>query len=42
MAELRETVRDRYAAAAVSVKEGKAADDWSEVAGVATPLTVAA
>ena len=32
MAELRDTVRDRYAAAAVSVKEGKAADDASEAA----------
>ena len=37
MAELRDTVRDRYAAAAVSVKEGKAADDWSEVAGCCDP-----
>jgi arsenite methyltransferase len=37
MAELRDTVRDRYAAAAVSVKVGKAADDWSEVAGCCDP-----
>ena len=37
MAELRDTVRDRYAAAAVSVKLGKAADDWSEVAGCCDP-----
>src|ERR671911_2759103 len=37
MAELRESVRDRYAAAAMSVKLGKAADDWSEVAGCCDP-----
>ncbi|HUF58434.1 MAG TPA: arsenite methyltransferase [Actinomycetota bacterium] len=37
MAELRDTVRDRYAAAAFSVKVGKAADDWSEVAGCCDP-----
>jgi arsenite methyltransferase len=37
MAELRDTVRDRYAAAAVSVKLGNAADDWSEVAGCCDP-----
>ena len=37
MGELRDTVRDRYASAARSVKEGKAADDWSEVAGCCDP-----
>jgi SAM-dependent methyltransferase len=37
MNELREHVRDRYAAAARAVAEGKAADDWSEVAGCCEP-----
>ena len=37
MAELRDTVRDRYAAAALSVGKGQAADDWSEVAGCCDP-----
>ena len=37
MSELRERVRDRYAAAARSVKGGMAADDWSEVAGCCDP-----
>jgi ubiquinone/menaquinone biosynthesis C-methylase UbiE len=37
MTELREQVRDRYAAAARSVKDGMAADDWSEDAGCCDP-----
>jgi arsenite methyltransferase len=37
MSELRERVRDRYAAAARSVKEGMAADDRSEIAGCCDP-----
>jgi arsenite methyltransferase len=37
MDELRETVRERYAAAAVSVKEGTASDDRSDVAGCCDP-----
>jgi SAM-dependent methyltransferase len=37
MNELREHVRDRYAAAARAVAEGKAADDRSEVAGCCEP-----
>jgi arsenite methyltransferase len=37
MSELRERVRDRYAAAARSVKDGMAADDWSEDAGCCDP-----
>ena len=37
MSELREQVRDRYAAAARSVKDGMAADDWSEIAGCCDP-----
>ena len=37
MNELREEVRDRYAAAARSVKDGLAANDWDEVAGCCDP-----
>jgi arsenite methyltransferase len=37
MGELRDQVRDRYAAAARSVKGGMAADDWSDVAGCCDP-----
>ena len=37
MSELRERVRDRYAAAARSVKDGMAADDWSEGACCCDP-----
>jgi arsenite methyltransferase len=37
MSGLRETVRDRYAAAARAVGEGKAADDWSELSGCCEP-----
>jgi arsenite methyltransferase len=37
MAELRDTVRDRYTSAAVSVKLGKAADDRSDVSGCCDP-----
>jgi arsenite methyltransferase len=37
MDELRETVRERYAATAVSVKEGTASDDRSEVSGCCDP-----
>jgi SAM-dependent methyltransferase len=37
MSELREEVRDRYAAAAKSVTKGLAANDWDEVAGCCDP-----
>ena len=37
MNELREEVRERYAAAARSVKDGLAANDWDEVAGCCDP-----
>ena len=37
MTELREQVRQRYAVAARSVTEGKAADDWSDQAGCCDP-----
>ncbi len=37
MSELRDIVRERYAAAAAAVKRGKASDDWSEVAGCCEP-----
>ena len=37
MSELRERVRDRYAAAARAVGDGKAADDWSEDARCCEP-----
>jgi SAM-dependent methyltransferase len=37
MSELRAEVRDRYAAAALAVKDGMAADDWSAEAGCCDP-----
>ena len=37
MSELREQVRERYAAAAGAVAQGQAADDWDEVAGCCDP-----
>ena len=37
MSELREHVRDRYAAAAQAVKDGYAANDWDQVAGRSEP-----
>jgi arsenite methyltransferase len=37
MSELREQVRERYAAAARVVKDGMAANDWDEVAGCCDP-----
>ena len=37
MTELRETVRERYAAAATSVKRGMAADDVVEEASATRP-----
>src|SRR4249919_3891457 len=37
MSELREQVRERYAAAAGAVAQGKASNDWDEAAGCCDP-----